>query len=125
MIKIEDKWYKEIDKQDYPAYLALCKQQGIVLKIKIYQGKIVYPIIEIPKLDEIKKDIDSKIKSTSFLTLSGEKKQLNEPLKTFKYSGYLSNSNRYQYCDICKEETNFASIPSGTCCKICRNGYYL
>lgn len=119
MIKIEDTWYKEIPKADYPAYVQACKAKKIPLSFKVHNGKVVYKVIsdlEILKVTSTNKPV--------FLTLSGE---IQKPVKKLtnlgKFDGEILGNRLYQYCDTCAETQPHSLHYDKVICNTCRNMY--
>lgn len=136
-IKIEDVWYKPIDKKDYPAYLQECKLVNEISKFKIHEGKVVYKIVNKQELEElnnpVKKEVIAKENlfnplSVKLLTNEGKKiivgkTQLPNFKPVYKQVPFIvGQSTNYQYCDKCNDTTNHYKVMGILACGKCRWG---
>lgn len=139
-IKIEDVWFKVVDKKDYPAYLAQCKQLNHPVKMKMQDGKVLYKVVDEKEIAELEKPvIEETVKevkpfsflSAKLLTADGKALSIVKPEAVVVKREYrkvpfiVGVSNCYGYCDTCATETNHYVVMDVLACGKCRNGVVL
>jgi hypothetical protein len=145
IIKIDNNWFKSVEKNDYKNYIKECNEAKEKVTFKIHEGKVVYKVVnsvELKKLNvaeepqkeqkQIKDNPVDSLLSVVLLTTGGKTisvPKINIPVLNTSISKQvpfiIGQSLNYQYCDRCNTTVNHYKVMGVLACGNCRYGVVL